>query len=230
MAYVADLITVLNSLFGKVTQASSSEAPKVTRQALTEVHQRHKTSDTRRKIYRRISIELHTAQNLLFMLEVLRSLLLPSLGFDPVPRPDSGNTRIASPSTGPGVASSSRPRPTEIATPSPAIKVLQPPTQSTGQPPQSTGKPPQSTGEPAPQPRSDSPRVWSRLIGRLTHPTEMATSSSVTRVAPPSPSSAGIPLLLPQSVGVLNITLKSRKAVRTSSPQSTSPPFWRYHP
>ena len=192
MAYVADLITVLNSLFGKVTQASSSEAPKVTRQALTEVHQIHKTSDTRRKIYRRISTEFLTVRDLLFMLEVLRSLLLPSLGFDPVPRPDSGNKgKVASSSTGPGVASSSRHRPTERATPSPVTQVTQPPTQITGQLPQSTGKPPQttakspqttgkspqttekplqSTRDPASQPQSDRSSVWSRFIGCLTHP------------------------------------------------------------
>ena len=170
MAYVADLITVLNSLFGKVTQASSSEAPKVTRQALTEVHQTHKTSDTRRDIYRRISTEFLTVRDLSFMLEVLRSLLLPSLGFDTVPPPDSGNTgRVASSSTGP-VASSSRHRPTERATPSPVTQVTQPPTQSTGQPPQSTGKPPQSTRDPASQPQSDRSSVWSRFIGCLTHP------------------------------------------------------------
>ena len=239
---------MLNLLFEEVTQPSSSKAPKVTGQApndgsqtqapkvtskaLIAIHQTPKLSERRREIYYRITTKFPTtAWNLSYMpqAEEFRSLLFHSLGFDTVPPPDSGNTGSASSSTGP-VASSSRHRPTERATPSPVTQVAQPPTQSTGRPPQSTGKPPQIIGEPAPQPRSDSPRVWSRLIGRLTHPTEMATSSSVSRVAPPSPSSAGIPLLLPQSVGVLNITLKSRKAVRTSSPQSTSPPFWRYRP
>ena len=209
MAYVADLITVLNSLFGRVTQPSSSEAPKVTRQALTEVHQTHKMSDTRRKIYRRIRTEFLTVRDLSFMLEVLRSLLLPSLEFDPVPPPDSGNTeRVASSSPVHGVGSSSRP--TEVAT-SPVPRVAPGPP-----PPTNAVMPPKSDEEAAPEPN---PNVWSRFVSCLTHPTEMATSSSVTRVAPPSP----------QSVGVLNITLKSRKAPRTASPQSTSPPFWRDH-
>jgi hypothetical protein len=191
MAYVADLITVLNSLFGKVTQPSSLEDPKVTRQALndgyqtqaprvtwqalTDVRQTHKTSKTRREIYRRISAEfLNTAQDLSVMLGVFRSLLLQSLRIDPVLPLDPESTRgAASSSLSPGVAL----HPTEIATSPPLLEVAPPPTQNTGQPPQSAGKPPQSTGkqpqstgEPAPQPRSDSPNVWSRFIGCLTHP------------------------------------------------------------
>ena len=185
MAYMADLITVLKSLFEKVTQPSFSKAPKVTRQALTEVHQTHQTSDTRQKIYRRLRTEfLTTARDLSFMLEVFRSLLLQSLGFDPMPPPS---------------------RPTDVATSRPARG---PP------PPTNAVMPPKSDEEAALEPN---PNVWSRFIGCLTHPTEMATSSSVTQVTPPSPP----------SVGVLNITLKSRKAPRTASPQSTSPPFWR---
>jgi hypothetical protein len=162
MAYTADLITVLKSLFEKVTQPSSSEAPKVTRQAVTDVYQTHKTSAIRRDIYRRISAEfLNRAGDLSSLLKFFRRLLLHSLGFDPVPPPDSGNTgRVALSSTGPGVASSSRPRPTEIPTPSPVTQVAQPP-------PSSTIIPPKSVEVPAPEP---SPNVWSRFIGCLTNP------------------------------------------------------------
>ena len=108
MAYTADLITVLKSLFGQVIQPSSSEAPKVTKQALTKVYQTHRTSDTRREIYRRISEEfLIMARDLSFLLEVSRRLLFQSLGFDPVSPLDSR-----------GGASSSAPLPstsTEVA-------------------------------------------------------------------------------------------------------------------
>ena len=147
MAYAADLITVLKSLFGKVTQTSSSEAPKVTSQALTEVYQAHRTSDTRREIYRRISKEfLIMARGRSVLPEVFRRLMSQSLGFDPV-----------SPLDPRGAASSLASLP--------------------------------------------------------------STNTEV----------AGIPLLSPQSVGVLTFTLKPRRAVRTTSSQSTSPPFWRYH-
>ena len=215
MAYVADLITVLNLLFGEVTAKApnngyQTQAPKVTSEALVAVHQTHKMSEHRREIYRRIRIDFPTtAQNLSFMPEGFRSLLFHSLGFDPVPLPDSGNTeRVASSSPVHGVGSSSRP--TEVAT-SPVPRVAPGPP-----PPTNAVMPPKSDEEAAPEPN---PNVWSRFVGCLTHPIEMATSSSVTRVAPPSP----------QSVGVFNINLKSRKAPRTASPQSTSPPFWRDH-
>ena len=162
MAYTADLIIVLKLLFENVTQPSSSEAPKVTRQALTEVYQTHKTSAIRRDIYRRISAEfLNKARDLSSLVKFFRGLLLHSLGFDTVPPPDAGDTgRVALSSPGRGVASSSRPRPTEMATPSPVTQVAQPP-------PSSTIIPPKSVEVPAQEP---SPNVWSRIIGCLTSP------------------------------------------------------------
>ena len=164
MAYTADLITVLKLLFEKVTQPSSSEAPRVTMHELTEVYQRHKTSDTRRGIYRRINAEfLDMAGDLSSLVKFFRGLLLHSLGFDTKPPPDSGNTaRVASSSspTGRGVASSSRPRPTEMVTPLPVTQVAQPP-------PSSTITQPKSVEVRTPEP---SPNVWSRVIGCLTNP------------------------------------------------------------
>ena len=111
MAYVADLITVLNLLFGEVTQPSSSKAPKVTGQApndgyqtqalkvtskaLIAIHQTPKMSERRREIYYRITTKFPaTAWNLSYMpqAEEFRTLLFRSLGVDPVLPPNSGNT------------------------------------------------------------------------------------------------------------------------------------------
>ena len=180
MAYTADLITVLKSLFANVTQPSSSEAPKVTKQAVTDEYQIHKTSAIRRNIYRRINAEFpNRARDLLYLQRFFHPLLLHLLGFDLVPLPDSGNMgRVASSSTGPGVASSSRPRPTEIPIPSPDTQVAQPQ-------PSSTVIPPNSVEESMPEPRvasSSRPR-----------PTEIPIPSPDTQVAQPPPNSTVIP-------------------------------------
>ena len=163
MAYAADLITVLKSLFGKVTQPSSSEAPKATRRALTEVYQTHKTSDTRRGIYRRIREDFQQKQQILGRdEEVFRRLLRQSLGSNPASPPDPTSTKgVASSSPSPGVAASSRA--TGMATSSPVIGVAPPP-------PRSTVKPPTNVEDRALEPQSGSANVWSRLVGCLTHP------------------------------------------------------------
>ena len=150
---------VLKSLFGQVTQLSSSEAPKVTWQVLNEVYQAHKTSDHRRKIYRRIGADFQQKRQIPGRDEEgFRRLLLQSLGFDPLPPPDPRGAASSPPSSG-------------VATSSPLAGVALPPTRSTGGPPQSTrnlpqstGIPPQSTGEPAPPLRSNSLQVWSRRL------------------------------------------------------------------
>ena len=166
MAYAADLITVLKSLFGEVTQLSSSETPKVTWQLLIEVYRAHKTSGDRQKIYRRIGADFQQKRRIPGRDEEdFHRLLLQTLKFDPVSPPDPRGAASSPPPPSFGVATSSG----------------------------------------------------------------MATPLPSTRVAGPPPHSAGIPLLSPQSVGVLTFTVKPRRAVRTASSQSTSPPFWRYH-
>ena len=151
MAYAADLITVLNSLFGKVTQPSSSEAPKATKRALTEVYQAYETSDTRRDIYRRISADFRQKLQIPGRDEEdFRRLLLQSLGSDPVSSPNLESTGAALSSPSPGVASSS----------SPVTRVAQ-------QQPGSTVISRKSVEEPTTEPN---PNVWSRFIGCLTHP------------------------------------------------------------
>ena len=186
MAYVADLITVLNLLFGEVTQPSSlkapdvtgqapndgyqTQAPKVTREALIAIRQTHKTSPIRREIYRLIRTNsLTMARDQSFMLEEFRSLLFHSLKLDPVPPPNSGNTGTSS--SGDTLSQSRSP---ETATPLPAPGPQQPPRKPAPERPTSERPTPEKptperprSERPAPEP---SPNVLSRFIGCLTNP------------------------------------------------------------
>ena len=199
MAYVADLITVLNLLFGEVTQPSSSKAPKVTGQApndgyqtqapkvtskaLIAIHQTPKMSERRREIYYRITTKFPaTAWNLSYMpqAEEFRTLLFRSLGFDPVSPPNSGNTGSPSSSGNPP----SQSRSPEAAKPLPAPGPQQPPSNPAPErpaperPTSERPTPERPTSEkPTPErPLSErpapepSPNVLSRFIGCLTNP------------------------------------------------------------
>ena len=143
---------MLKSLFVEVTQPSTTEPPKVTRKALIDVCERHKTSDTRRDIYRRINTKFPTtSQDPSSVPNVFSPLLLQSLGFDVSP-PDSGSTGAVLSFPSPGVASSSRiPPDTQVAPPPPTNSVT----------------PSKSVEDPAPEP---SPNLWSCLFGCLTRP------------------------------------------------------------
>ena len=153
MAYAADLITVLKSLFGQVTQLSPSEAPKVTREALNKVYQAHKMSDDRRKIYRCIGADFQQQRQIPGRdEEVFRHLLLRSLGIDSVSPRDLG----AGPSPKPG-AEPSNPGAGPSSNPG-----AEPSNPGAGPSPGPPGKPPQE--EPVPPPRSNCLQVWSRRL------------------------------------------------------------------
>jgi hypothetical protein len=163
VAYTADLITVLHSLFLKVTRSSPSQTPKITSQVLNEVCQAHKLSDTRRQIYRRINGQTPGCDE-----SIICRLLRELLGCDPVspPNPEStlspsSGVAIQSPSTG---MSAPPPPPTGVHAPSHPTEIVtpSPPTAATGVAVSS----PHSNGVPAAQapPRSTSPPVWHCLF------------------------------------------------------------------
>jgi len=161
MAYNADLITVLKLLFETVTRTTPLGPPRTTGSALNEVYQAHKMSDTRRRIYRRISENFQQDLSILGP-DTFRRLLYELLGYGPVLPP---SRRVApSSSVGSGVASTSHP--TRVATLSPPIEVAPSSHHSTRMPSPS----PQGIGGPAPPPRSTSPSVWSRLFPCLGPP------------------------------------------------------------
>ena len=166
MAYAADLITVLKSLFVQVTQLSSSEAPKVTWQVLNEVYDTHKTSDDRRKIYRRIGADFQQKQQFPGRDEEVFRSLFQSLGFDSVsphpgagssPNPGAGPSNLgAGPSLNPGAGPSPNPG---AESSNPEAELSNPGAgPSTGP----AGKPFQE--EPVPPPRSNCLQVWSRRL------------------------------------------------------------------
>ena len=162
MAYTADLITVLRSLFEEVTQSSSLETPRITSRALNKVYQAHKLSDPRRQIYQRISEQTPGCDK-----DVIRRLLRELLGCKPMSPPDPESKVVAaSSSPSSGVAAQSPPTglttqlaSTGMATPSP-----------TGV----AAPSPRSNGVPAVRtpPRSTSPPLWHRLCPCLAPPSQ----------------------------------------------------------
>jgi len=161
-------MAVLKSLFEQVTRSSSSETPRVTRQALTEVYQTHKTSDTRRQFYRRISADFQQKRQIPGRDEdIFRRLLRELLGYEPVSAPDPGSTTAAaSSSLSSGVVAPSNQMAT--STPLPLTGGAAPPPSSAGMHSQS----PQRNGVPAAPPRSTSPPVWSCLFPCLASPSQ----------------------------------------------------------
>ena len=170
VAYTADLITVLQSLFVKVTRSSSSETPRITSQALNEVYQVHKQSATRRQIYLHISAQKPGCNE-----AIIRRLLRELLGCEPVSPPNLESTMVtASSSPSSGVAAQSPPtgmttlppptgvdalsHPTGIVTPSPPTGVAVSSSHSIGMPSQS--------------PQSASPPVWHCLFPCLAPPSQ----------------------------------------------------------
>ena len=172
MAYIADLVTVLKLLFEQVTQSSSSETPRVTRQALTEVYQAYKMSGTRRQIYQRISADFQQKRQIPGRDEdTFRRLLRELLGYEPVSAPDpEGAGAAASSPLSPGVVSPSHSAGMATGTPPPSGL-----TGVTALPPNSTrmrSVSPKRNGVPAASPRSTSPPVWSCLFPCLTSPSQ----------------------------------------------------------
>ena len=172
VAYTADLITVLQSLFVKVTRSSSSETPKITSQALSEVCQAHKLSATHRQIYLRMSAQTPGCDK-----SSIRRLLRELLGCEHMPPPDPESKMVAaSSSPSSGVATQSPP--TGMTAPPPPTGV-DAPSRPTGMaaPSPSTGvaaSSPQSNGVPAARapPRSSSPPLWHCLFPCLVPPSQ----------------------------------------------------------
>ena len=153
VAYTADLITVLRSLFEEVTQSSSLETPRITSRALNKVYQAHKLSGPRRQLYRRISAQIPGCDK-----DVICRLLRELLGCDPKSPPDQ-ESKVVAASSSPSSGVAAQPPPTGMATPSP-----------TGV----AASSPRSNGVPAVRtpPRSTSSPVWHRLCPCLAPPSQ----------------------------------------------------------
>ena len=122
VAYTADLITVLQSLFVDVTRSSSSETPRITSRALAEVYQAHKLSDTRRQIYRRISAQIPGCDK-----DVIRRLLCELLEYGLMSPPDSvQESKMVAASSSPSSGVAAQSPTTGMATPSPPTRVAPP--------------------------------------------------------------------------------------------------------
>ena len=163
-------MTVLKLLFEQVTRSNSSETPRVTRQALTEVYQAHKMSDNRRQIYQRISAESKQKRQIPGRDEdIFRSLLRGLLGYESVSPLDPESTgAAASSSLSSGVVAPSHPTGMAAGTPLPLIGVAALPPNSTGMHSLS----PQRTGVPAAPAQSTSSPVWSCLFPCLASPSQ----------------------------------------------------------
>ena len=145
VAYTADLITLLRSLFEDVTRPSSSEPPKITSGALSKVYQAHKLSGPRRQLYRRISAQIPGCDK-----DVICRLLRELLGCEPMSPPDQ-ESKVVAASSSPSSGVAAQSPPTGMATPSP-----------------------RSNGVPAVRtpPRSTSSPVWHRLCPCLAPPSQ----------------------------------------------------------